>query len=103
MSTHPLADLIANRVSNRDAANIPIPKYMLVVTIDANTIEELHSSVEQFAADMAVDWPGREFIDSTSGQMSVRLDRTNAEQTPERYAEQLRDWSSTRKSGGSES
>lgn len=98
MHSHPLADLIATRRLNRATQNLPMPKYMLAVTIDANTLDELQSAVEQFAVVMAVDWLNREEIDSTDGRTGVRLEVTNADQTPELYAAALQAWSRNRTS-----
>lgn len=103
---NPLADLIAARVSRRDAQNIPVPKYMLAMTISAITLDELHQQVDEFATDMATDWAEYEQLDATGGgSASVHLDVTNREQTPERYAEQLTAWRNerrSRKSGGTD-
>lgn len=93
MADNPLADLIAGHVARRRVQNLPVPKYMLAVSIDANTLDELQQAVEQFAVDMAVDWLDREQIDSTDGRIGVRLEVTDAEQTPDRYAAALRRWS----------
>lgn len=98
---HPLGDLIAAAVASRDAANIPIPKYMLAVLIHGNTREEVNREVDQLGLDLLTEWADRDHIDSNGGTVTVWLDRTNATQTPERYAEQLRAWSTGRKSQGS--
>ncbi|GAB6856484.1 hypothetical protein [Microbacterium xylanilyticum] len=95
--SHPLRDLIANRVAQRDEDLIPLPKYMLAVTIAANTLDELHNAVDQLSLDFMTEWRDREQIESTDGRMSVVLDVTSQHQTPERYAEQLAAWSSQRR------
>lgn len=108
MSPSPIADMVAARVATRDERGIPIPRYMLVVAIDANSLDELRSAIDQFALDMETEWAGREVIDSTDGRTSVRLMVTNEEQSPESYDELLRAWSDRRrksqdsKPGGSE-
>jgi hypothetical protein len=88
----PLANLIRDRVEARDEANIPIPKYMLAVIVYGNTREEIDSAIDQLSIDMQIDYRDRDQIDATDGRTSVRLDLTNAQQTPERYAEQLAAW-----------
>ena len=90
---NPLRDLIATRVAQRDEDLIPLPKYMLAASISANTLAELHSALDQLSLDFATEWAEREHLDSTDGRTSVVLDVTSAEQTPERYAEQLAAWS----------
>lgn len=95
MST--LRDMIANRVAQRDEDLIPLPKYMLAVSISANSLAELHQRVDQLAVDFITEWSDREHIDSTDGMTSVVLDVTSGHQTPERYAEQLQAWADNRK------
>lgn len=97
MSRHPLRDLIASRVAQREADLIPLPKYMLAVTISANTLNELHQAVDQLSIDFLTEWRDREQVDSTDGRTSVVLDVTSPSQTPERYAEQLTAWSAKRR------
>lgn len=95
--SNPLRDLIARRVALRDEDLIPLPKYMLAVTISANTLDELHHAVDQLATDFAVGWRDREEVDSTDGRTSVVLDVTSRTQTPDRYAEELAAWSDARR------
>lgn len=97
-----LRDLIATRVARRDESLIPLPKYMLAVSINANTLEELHKAIDQLGLDFITEWRERELIDSTDGTTSVLLDVTSPTQTPERYAEQLAAWRGKRRTNQSD-
>ena len=99
MIVNPIENLITESVRKRESDSIPVPKYMLVAMIHANSLDDLHAAVDQFAIDMEVEWAEREQIDATDGTTTVRMEVTNSVQTPELYEEQLTMWRETHRIG----
>ena len=89
---NPLTEMVDGVMGRREGNAIPLPKYTLAVMITGNTREEVASAVRQLDTDFAIDWRDRDQIDSTDGRTSVWLEVTDANQTPEKYAQQLSAW-----------
>jgi hypothetical protein len=74
----------------------PVAKYELNLKIRGNTLEEIETEIHMQANggfDLDSDHLTRDNFEVYSGRTTSKLTHANPDMTPERYAEELKDWS----------
>ena len=82
---------------------LPVPKYKLTIVIEGNSLDEvadeLHSVYNGFWLDVRspADDDERDSFLIVSGRSQRTMLHANPEQTPEKYADDLKAWADARK------
>ena len=78
--------------------SIPVTKYRLEFTVDANSHDEIADAIHALYVNYWQRMGDRDEVDTISSDRTMtRLHHTNPEQTPERYAAELRAWVAARR------